>query len=177
MMNRGAKLFGKDSFENIVSEFGELNIRTKDGVNFFSTPDYLFSDLLKLYQPVDKGGRGLGQSLPSYKLDAVAFEELGVTKLEMADGYLKGYLYNISTYLLYNLFDVLLTYKLDLKLQFYDFLFEMALYNNATMGSIIMGTSKMYSYRNDLDNYRKGVLVRTKRFNSETLSSDYEPKN
>jgi DNA polymerase elongation subunit (family B) len=165
MMNRGIKLFGEERYFDMVSEFQV----TKYSSRIFEWPDYILVDLLKLYQPVDAGGMGLGSSLPSYKLDAIAEKELGLTKLDLDDHFVKVYRTNIVQYLTYNLLDTLLVYKLDAKLQFLELIFSLAKYNNSTMGAAINGRSIMYLYRNDLIYTRQNKVIRNRKFSREVF--------
>lgn len=165
MMNRGIKLFGEERYYDMVSEFQV----TKYSSRVFEWPDYILVDLLKLYQPVDSGGMGLGRSLPSYKLDAIAEKELEINKLELEDTFVQVYRNNIIQYLTYNLMDTLLVYKLDAKLQFLELIFSLAKYNNSTMGAAINGRSIMYLYRNDLIYTNQNKLIRNKKYSREVF--------
>lgn len=169
IFNRTAKLFGQDEMKNIVSEFGILE---KFGNSSFELPDFLLVDLLKLYKPVGSGGGGLGKSLPDFKLNTVAHKELGITKLDLEGGFRYNYLHNIVGYLTYNIFDTILTYKLDEKLMFMELMFDLSKYNNATMGATINGRSILYLYRNDLMYCSQNKIIRSKKFSREVL---FEP--
>jgi len=170
MFNRAEKLFGEHNRNNIVSEFG---IVKKYGDKNFEVPDFLMVDILKLYKPVGQGGGGLGKPLPAYKLNDICKKELKLTKLDLAGGFRETYLHDIINYLAYNLLDTLLTFKLDQKLSFLEQTYELAKYNNATMGATITGRSFIYSYRNDLMYFKEDKLIRTKKFSKEVL---YEPQ-
>jgi len=169
MFNRCAVLFGEERTKDMVSEFGILD---KYGDSSFELPDYLLVDLLKLYKPVGQGGGGLGKSLPDFKLNTVAKKELGITKLDLPGGFRHNYLHNIIGYLTYNIFDTLITFKLDEKLLFMELMFDLSKYNNATMGATINGRSILYTYRNNLMYATQDKVVRTKKFSGEVL---YEP--
>ena len=169
MFNRTANLFGADAMKNIASEFGIVD---KYGNSSFELPDYLLVDLLKLYKPVGTGGGGLGKSLPDFKLNTVAYEELKITKLDLPGGFRHNYLHNIIGYLTYNIFDTLLTFKLDEKLMFMELMFDLSKYNNATMGATINGRSILYLYRNDLMYCSQNKIIRSKKFSQEVL---FEP--
>jgi len=164
IINRAEKLFG-ESYENIVSEFGQVN-KYNNNINI---PDYKFVDLLKLYQPVDSGGSGLGQSLANYKLNTIAEIELKATKLEFEGSYLDFYLNDIAGFLAYNLFDTILTYKLDQKLTFTELIYDIAKYNNSTFGAAIDGRSIMYEIRNNLHYSKKNEMIRATLFSQEVL--------
>lgn len=168
MFNRTANLFGKDQRDNIASEFGIVDQYGQQ----FEIPDYLLVDLLKLYKPVGSGGGGLGKSLPDFKLNTVAKKELGITKLDLEGGFRETYLNDIVGYLTYNIFDTLLTFKLDEKLMFMELMFDLSKYNNATMGATINGRSILYLYRNDLMYCSQDKLIRSKKFSREVL---FEP--
>jgi DNA polymerase elongation subunit (family B) len=165
MMNRGSKLFSDEVYHSMVSEFQV----TKYSSRVFEWPDYLLVDLLKLYQPVDSGGMGLGQSLSSYKLDNIAEVELGIQKLDLDGGFVKTYRNNIVQYLTYNMMDTLLTFKLDQKLQFIEQIYSLSKYNNSSIGATINGRSIMYKYRNDLIYANQKKLVRAKKYSREVF--------
>ena len=165
MMNRGINLFGEDRYYDMVSEFQV----TKYSSRVFEWPDYILVDLLKLYQPVDAGGMGLGKSLASYKLDSIADKELKIQKLELERGFVDSYRNDVAQFLAYNLMDTLLVYKLDAKLQFLELIFSLAKYNNSTMGAAISGRSIMYSYRNDLIYTTQNKLIRNRKYSREVF--------
>lgn len=169
IFNRTSKLFGEEEMKNIVSEFGIVD---KYGASTFELPDYLLVDLLKLYKPVGSGGGGLGKSLPDFKLKTVAYKELKITKLDLPGGFRENYLNNIVGYLTYNIFDTLLTFKLDERLMFMELMFDLSKYNNSTMGATISGRSLIYLYRNDLMYSSQNKLIRVKKFSREVL---FEP--
>jgi len=162
MVNRGLNLIGEPIYD-YISEFGEVQ---KFGTKTFEWPDYTTVDLLKLYKPVDAGGGGLGKSLPNYKLDTVAYKELGIKKLDLDD---MNYEYenNLARFLTYNLLDTLLTFKLDEKLQFLELNYMLAKLNDAPVSSAIRGRSIMYRYRNDLIYTRRNQAVRTHGYGRE----------
>ena len=168
MFNRTRVLFGEEKMKDIASEFGIVDTYGSQ----FEIPDYLLVDLLKLYKPVGSGGGGLGKSLPDFKLNTVAKKELGITKLDLPGGFRETYLNDIIGYLTYNIFDTLLTFKLDQKLMFMELMFDLSKYNNATMGATINGRSLIYLYRNDLMYSSQNKLIRAKKFSREVL---YEP--
>ncbi len=164
VVNRGLNLVGPEIY-NYISEFGEVK---KFGERTYEWPDILKVDLLQLYKPVDSGGVGLGKSLPSYKLNAVADAELGIHKLDL-DDMNETYENDLPRFLAYNLLDTLLVYKLDVKLQFLELQWMLAKYNTAPMGSAIRGRSIMYKYRNNLIYTKKDKLVRSKIFGREVF--------
>lgn len=168
MFNRTSKLFGKEVMETMVSEFGIVDQYGQS----FELPDYLLVDLLKLYKPVGQGGGGLGQSLADFKLNTVANKELFITKLELPGGFRWNYQNDIVGYLTYNIFDTLLTFKLDQKLRFMELMFDLSKYNNASMGATISGRSILYLYRNDLMYSSQNKITRSKKFSKEVL---FEP--
>lgn len=164
IMNRAKFLFG-ESYESIVSEFNQVSSYG----NSFIIPDYEFVDLLKLYQPVDSGGSGFGQSLSNYKLDTIVEEELEINKLDFEGNFLEYYRKNIAGFLTYNIFDTVLLYKLDQKLLFTELILDLAKYNNSTFGASIGGRSIMYQIRNHLHYSKKNELIRSKLFSQEVL--------
>ncbi len=164
VVNRGINLIGHDIYDSIT-EFGEVS---KFGTRTYDWPDYLKVDILKLYKPIDSGGSGFGKSLPNYRLNTVAQKELEITKLDLED---MNYEYenNIVRFLTYNLFDTLLTFKLDEKLRFLELQWSLAKYNNSPMSAAINGRSGMYKFRNNLIYTKRDQLVRVKGFNREIL--------
>ncbi len=164
VVNRGVNLIGQDIYDSI-SEFGEIS---KFGARTYSWPDYLLVDILKLYKPSDQGGAGFGKSLPNYRLNTVAEYELGITKLDLDD---MNYEYknNLVRFLTYNLFDTLLTFKLDDKLRFLELQWTLAKLNDAPLSSAINGRSIMYKYRNNLIYTKRDQIVRAKPFGREIL--------
>lgn len=166
MINRTSNLFGADEMPRIISEFG---IVTKYGERSFELPDYLLVDILKLYKPVGSGGGGLGKSLPDFKLNTICEKELGITKLDLEEGFNDVYYKDIVRFTTYNLLDTLLTFKLDSKLMFMELMFDLSKYNNATMGATISGRSLIYLYRNDLMYSSQNKLIRVKKFSKEVL--------
>ena len=166
IFNRSIKLFGEDRAKKIISEFGILN---KYGMGTFELPDYLLVDLQKHYKPVGEGGGGLGKSLPNYKLNTIAKKELNITKLDLPGGFRFNYLNNIVNYLAYNIFDTILTFKIDEKMRFMELLFELSKYNTSTMGATINGRSFIYLYRNDLIYSSQNKIIRVKKFSREVL--------
>jgi DNA polymerase elongation subunit (family B) len=162
VVNRGLNFIGHDIY-SYISEFGEVS---KFGARTYDWPDYIKVDILNLYKPVDQGGSGLGKSLPNYKLNTVANYELKVTKLDLEDMN-KEYQNNIVRFLTYNLFDTLLTFKLDEKLQFLELNWMLSKYNNSPMSAAINGRSIMYKYRNNLIYTKRNQLIRSKIFGRE----------
>lgn len=169
MFNRASALFSEETMKQMASEFGIVD---KYGAYSYELPDYLLVDILDLYKPVDQGGGGLGKSLPDYQLNTVAEKELEISKLDLPGGYRENYLHNIIGYLTYNIFDVILTFKLDEKLMFMELMFDLSKYNNASMGATISGRSIIYLYRNDLMYGSQNKLIRAKKFSKEVL---FEP--
>ncbi len=164
VVNRGLNLVGPNIYE-YISEFGEVK---KFGERSYEWPDIIKVDLLQLYKPVDAGGSGLGKSLPNFRLNTVAEVELGLNKLDLEDMN-KEYENNLPRFLVYNLLDTLLVYKLDQKLQFLELQWMLAKYNNAPMGSAIRGRSIMYRYRNNLIYTKENKIVRVKPFGREVF--------
>lgn len=170
IFNRTSNLLGEEEMKSLVSDFSKVD---RYGDYSFELPDYKLADLLLMYKPVGEGGNGLGKSLPNYKLNTVAKKELDITKLDLDGGFRYNYLHNIVGYLAYNIFDVLLTYKLDEKLMFMELNFDLSKYNNSTMGATLGGRSILYMYRNDLMYAKNNQIIRSKKFSREVL---YETK-
>jgi DNA polymerase elongation subunit (family B) len=168
IFNRSIKLFGESKTTSMVSEFGVLNKFNKT----FELIDYDLVDILKLYKPVGEGGGGLGRPQPNYKLHTLAKAILGITKLDLEGGFRETYLNDIILYLAYNMFDTILTFKLDERLSFLERTFNIAKYNKSTMGSAIRGRSFIYTNRNNYIYTSDNKLIRNKKFAREVL---FEP--
>lgn len=160
------KKLNEGQWENIISEFGQVR---SFGELSFEFPDYNLVDLLEMYKPVDSGGSGFGKSLPDYTLNTIAETVLGIRKLDLDEDFIYSYENNIVNYLLYNLLDVLLTFKLDEKLKFIERVFALAEINNAPLGATIRGRSLMFSARNNSQFMREGKILRDGKFSSEVI--------
>jgi len=169
-VNRAFKLLG-ESAEYYITDFtlkryGDFGIEQAD---------YMRADVLKLYKPVDQGGMGMGSSLPSYKLDFIAEAELGINKLELEGNFNEVYKNNPGRFAAYNLLDVILTYKLDEKLQFLEQIYSLAKYNNASVRGTLMGRSFIFNYRNTYHYYvDENLLIRNNKFNKEIYYNPFE---
>ena len=164
IVNRIINLVGENKAKTIISEFGELS---KSAGKYYSWPDTQLVDLLILYKPVDAGGNGFGSSLPNYKLNTIAEEELGLYKLDLPGGFNENYLNKIVDYLAYNLLDTLLVYFLDKKLRFLELQWSLNNYNNSLMSSTIAGRSLIYTVRNNLHYMLNNKALRFKKLNRE----------
>lgn len=160
------KKLNEANWENIISEFGQVR---SFGELSFEFPDYNLADLLVMYKPVDSGGNGFGKSLPDYTLNTIAKTTLGIKKLDLDEDFIYSYENNIVNYLLYNLLDVLLVFKLDDKLKFLEQVFALAEINNSPLGSTIRGRSLMFSARNNSHFMREGKILRDGKFSSEVV--------
>ena len=160
------KKLNEAQWEDIISEFGQVR---SFGETSFEFPDYNLVDLLIMYKPVDSGGNGFGKSLPDYTLNTIAETVLGIKKLDLDEDFIHSYENNIINYLLYNLLDILLTFKLDEKLKFIERVFALAEINNAPLGSTIRGRSLMFSARNNSQFMREGKILRDGKFSSEVI--------
>ena len=160
------KKLNEANWENIISEFGQVK---SFGELSFEFPDYNLVDLLIMYKPVDSGGNGFGKSLPDYTLNTIAETVLGIKKLDLDEDFIYSYENNIVNYLLYNLLDVLLTFKLDEKLKFIERVFALAEINNAPLGATIRGRSLMFSARNNSQFAKEGKILRDGKFSSEVI--------
>ena len=160
------KKLNEGNWENIISEFGQVR---SFGELSFEFPDYNLADLLVMYKPVDSGGDGFGKSLPDYTLNTIANTTLKIKKLDLDEDFIHSYENNIVNYLLYNLLDVLLVYKLDDKLKFLEQVFALAEINNSPLGVTIRGRSLMFSARNNSHFMREGKILRDGKFSSEVV--------
>jgi len=163
--NRGKNLFGKESFEQVVSIFGEYSMNG----NYVHLPDYLLVDLLEMYKPVDQGGGGFGKSLPNYKLNTIIKKELKTEKLELEGGFNENYIHHLPHFLLYNGLDSLEIFKLDTKLKFLELQWSLNSYNNSIMSATTSGRSVMYQYRNNLHYTMTDKLLRFTKLNKEVF--------
>ncbi len=169
-INRAFKLMG-DQAEYFITDF---NLKRYGDFNF-EQADYMRADVLKLYKPVDQGGMGMGSSLPSYKLDFIAEEELGINKLDLEGNFNEIYLNNPVRFATYNLLDTILTFKLDEKLQFLEQIYSLAKYNNASVRGTLMGRSFIFNYRNTYHYYiNENLLIRNNKFNKEIYYNPFE---
>ena len=164
-INRLIKLIGEDNAYKYISDF-EVK---KYGKYTYEFPDYIFVDMLKLYMPVDKGGRGMGKSLPRFKLDDIAEVELKINKLDLQGDFNEIYYNDPIRFATYNMLDTLLVYKIDAYKEFIEQLYFIAQYNNATLSGVIRGMSFIYDNRNSFYYVDTGRLVREKKLNKEFL--------
>jgi len=169
-INRAYKLIG-DAAEYFITDF----TLKRYGDYGFEQADYMRADILKLFKPVDQGGMGMGSSLPSYKLDYIAEVELGINKLELEGNFNTVYQNNPGRFAAYNLLDVILTFKLDEKLQFLEQIYSLAKYNNASVRGTLTGRSFIFNYRNTYHYYaEENLLVRNNKFNKEIYYNPFE---
>jgi len=169
-INRLYKLVGNNA-EHIITDF-ELK---KFGSYTYEWPEIILVDMLKLYKPVDAGGSGMGKSLPKYKLDVIAEVELDINKLDLTGNFNEVYLNNPYEFAAYNLFDVILTYKLDLKLQFMEQIYSIAKNNHASVRASAMGRSFIFNYKNSYHYYaEENQLIRNNKFNKEIFYNPFE---
>ena len=167
-INRLSSLIGKEKTDQVVSLF----TLKRYGQYNFEQPEYIRVDLLKFYKPVDQGGMGMGQSLPNYKLDTIAEVELEINKLELSGNFNEVYYNNPYEFVAYNLFDVILTFKLDNKLQFLEQLYSLAKYNNSSVRETMKGRSFIFTYRNNFHYaYETNTLLRHFVFNKEIFNN------
>lgn len=110
----------KEQVHNILSKFGNTKIRNYGKNQIVSILEYPLADIRHLYVTRAEGGLNYGKTQASYSLDWISNDELNLKKLEykrsgmsIDDFYLK----EPSNYLLYNIIDVILTNKLNQKLQ------------------------------------------------------------
>ena len=169
-INRAYKLMGNQA-EYFITDF----TLKRYGDFSFEQADYMRADILKLYKPVDQGGMGMGKSLPSYKLDHIAEKELKINKLELEGNFNTVYQNNPGRFAAYNLLDVILTFKLDEKLQFLEQIYSLAKYNNASVRGTLMGRSFIFNYRNTYHYYaEENLLIRNNKFNKEIYYNPFE---
>ncbi len=117
---RLSKLYSPADACQIMSKFNDVKVE-KNGISIF---EYTIADLLKLYRPrSENNGLNYGRTLANYTLDNVAFQDLGLKKIEYKDKNITlddFFLQDPYTALLYNIVDVLLICGLDAKNQHID---------------------------------------------------------
>jgi len=121
--NRLTKLYNGDENKTAwtLSKFGMVKRRKYgSGLVLFQIPEYPIADIRRLYMPRGEGGLNYGKTLANYSLDAISNKELNLKKLEYADTGMsldKFYEVDPINFLKYNIIDVVLTVKLNEKLQ------------------------------------------------------------
>jgi DNA polymerase elongation subunit (family B) len=159
MFVRSKKLFSR-GLGKIMSKYGEFQSYNPTD---FTIPDYTLMDLLRLYKPVDAGGLGFGKSQRSYKLDYLGNKILGINKLDIPGGFYENYSTNLLDFVLYNVLDVILTYKLNDYLNFIEIVRSMST-NACTFETMITGKSRAFKQ----EEITEGDLVyRSYLFNKE----------
>jgi len=112
--------------EEIMTQFGQVIFNENDDKTPLQVPEYMFVDMRYIYKPGD--GLGFGEQLDNFELDNVAFNELGIKKVELntpeGKDFDLAYKDYIEDYIFYNLVDTLLLKALDYK---GNFIFQ---YNN-----------------------------------------------
>jgi DNA polymerase elongation subunit (family B) len=113
------KLYNDDKpkVDSIISQFGLIEFNSN---GFMKIIDYPICDIQYCYKIRGDGGLNLGKKLPSYSLDFISDEELGLTKLEYKNTNIdlhEFYENDPINYLLYNIADVCLCVKLNEKLR------------------------------------------------------------
>lgn len=109
-----------NEINKILSKFSNVKINKFGNSLFVKIADYSNADLQYLYKPRDEGGLNMGKKQPSYSLDWVSEDELGLKKLEYKKEGLtldQLFLDDPVNFLLYNIMDVCLVVKLNKKLK------------------------------------------------------------
>jgi DNA polymerase elongation subunit (family B) len=107
----------KQKVDSIISQFGLIEFNPN---GFMKIIDYPICDIQHCYKVRGDGGLNLGKKLPSYSLDFISDEELGLKKLEYKNTNIdlhEFYENDPVNYLLYNIADVCLCVRLNEKLK------------------------------------------------------------
>jgi DNA polymerase elongation subunit (family B) len=137
---------------NIISKFGVVDLdngrdRAGKDIAWIRPAEYVICDLLYFYKPRDDGGLSLGKKLPAYNLAFVSEYELGISKLEYKQKGLtldRFWEKDPLNFLLYNVWDCLLCYKLDEKLGMIDQYNIQRRAMKTPMGTAIRGSSPLF---------------------------------
>jgi DNA polymerase elongation subunit (family B) len=141
--NRMVALFGKSDTDRMLSKFGVVTVLG----NMVSITEFITADLLYLYKPRSEGGLNLGSTRNNYTLDNVAFLELGLKKIEYKGEEVDlNSLYENDPYnfLLYNIVDVVLCYKLNEKLKHIELYNLIRRIMRTPMSSSLIGSSALF---------------------------------
>lgn len=136
----------------IMSRFGEVYLdegrdRAGNSVHWLRFPEYNIVDLLYAYKDRADGGLGLGSKQQSYSLNNVAMYELGLTKYEYAaEGLTLDQLYEKDplNFLLYNLYDTVLVYKINKKTEIIELYNSQRRKMHTPLGSALRGSSPLF---------------------------------
>lgn len=148
IINRFEKILGKDQVKKLspwgiirehkVSKFNEKFNKYEEEVNFsilgISSLDYML--LYKKYHPG-------GNSQESYKLDNIAYVEVGENKIDYKGSLHRLYVEDIQKFYLYNLKDVELIEKLDAKCKLFELGLTLA-YDSKTNFEDIFQQTRMW---------------------------------
>jgi len=141
--NRMVRLFGEEDTNNLLSKFGVVNSTG----SMVSITEFITADLLYLYKPRSEGGLNLGSTQNNYTLDNVAFIELGLKKIEYKGKEVdlnKLYENDPYTFLLYNIVDVILCYKLNEKLKHIELYNSIRRLMRTSMTNSLIGSSSLF---------------------------------
>lgn len=150
----------------VMSNFGEIQVddgrdRAGNTIHWLRFPDFNIVDLLYSYKSRDDGGLGLGKKLRSYALNNVAYEELKLKKFEYKlEGLTLDQLYEQDplNFLIYNMWDTALCYKIDNKTGMIDLYNTQRRKMNTPLGMALKGSSPLfdtfiYKYLSDKNEY------------------------
>ena len=151
-----------------MSRFGDVYAersidRSGKTVQTVKFPEFVLADQLYLYKPRDDGGLNLGQKLVSFKLDNIAYVELGLKKKEYAsEGYTLDQFYEKDplNFFLYNTWDVALIVKLDRKLGMVDLYNMQRRVMKTALSNAMHGASGLFDTFVISDRITKGLYVR-----------------
>lgn len=120
--NRLKKLYNGDEnkVSDVMSKFGIVKPRKTQRGMMYQIAEYPLLDIQHLYKPRDENGLNQGEKEPSYTLDWISEKHLNMKKLEYKDEGMSldaFYEYDPVNYIKYNIIDVVLTVKLNEKLQ------------------------------------------------------------
>mgnify|MGYP003972805605 CR=1 FL=1 len=106
----------KREVDSIMSQFKHVTVKG----SLLKFPEFVICDIMYLYKPRSEGGANYGSVQPSYSLDYISTEELGLQKLDYKSQNMTlndFYMLDPIHFLLYNIIDTALTARLDEKLQ------------------------------------------------------------
>lgn len=138
----------------IISRFSDVKLYK----NKIDIPEYVIADLMFLYKPREDGGRNYGKKQSSYSLDYVSKKEINFEKfkhdiLDLNEFFEK----DPKNYLLYNIIDTILCFKLNEKLK------HIELHNNIKRMMKSTFTKSLIGSSANFDSYILYVLRKNKK--------------
>lgn len=132
-----------------LSKFGILKTRKyQSGLVLHQIPELPICDIRRLYMPRSDGGLNYGKTLSSYSLDFISETELNLKKLAYKDtGMSLDQFYEVDpiNFLKYNIMDVVLTVRLNEKLQHIELHNMLRRDMKTPFTSSLVGVSSLFS--------------------------------